>query len=111
MQPAGPRSFSAGLLGSGMAGDRGARHASRQAFVELKQTYLHALDGLAQAEWLRLQVRAAEAPVDLWLLRAPVFAALGGGQPEQRRRRQLLRRGLDSAFPDLDDPVSAFTAF
>ncbi|MDE2275238.1 MAG: hypothetical protein KGK09_02975 [Burkholderiales bacterium] len=112
MQPAGPRSFnSAGLLGSGASGDRNARYAARQAFVSLKQTYLQALDGVARAEWLRHQVRAAEEPVDLWLLRAPVFAALGGTEPERRQRRQLLRRGLDSVFPELDDPASAFTAF
>jgi hypothetical protein len=46
-------------------------------------------------------VRHAEEPVDLWLLRAPVFAALGGADPGYRQRRQQLRRGLDTIFPDL----------
>ena len=53
------------------------------------------------------QVRAAEEPVDLWLLRAPMFAALAGTAPDQRTRRQQLRRSLDSVFPDLEPP-SAF---
>ena len=93
-----------------MPGDRSAHLAARQAFVELKQTYLHAMQGASDVDWLRNLVRAAEEPVDLWLLRAPVFAALAGGTTEQRQRRQQLRRGLDSVFPDLDPP-SGFTPF
>lgn len=84
--------------------------AARQAFVDLKLTFMHALQGKPEAEWLRVQVRAAEEPVDLWLLRAPVFAALGGSSDEARQRRQQLRRGLDSVFPDLD-AASGFTFF
>lgn len=93
--------------GAGMPGDRGARIAARQAFVSLKLTFLEALEAQTGAEWLRVQVRAAEEPVDLWLLRAPVFAALAGVDGSLRSRRQLLRRGLDSMFPELDEP-SAF---
>ena len=104
MQHVSPRHFSPG---AGMPGDRSAHLAARQAFVELKQTYLHALQGTSDVDWLRSLVRAAEEPVDLWLLRAPVFAALAGGTLEQRQRRQQLRRGLDSVFPDLEPP-SAF---
>jgi hypothetical protein len=107
-----PRHFSpgAGLPGAGMPGDRGARMAARQAFVDLKLTFLHALQDAADADWLRAQVRAAEEPVDLWLLRAPVFAALSGTEPALRSRRQQLRRSLDSVFPDLE-PASSFTPF
>jgi len=65
------------------------------------------MQGTANVDWLLNLVRAAEEPVDLWLLRAPVFAALAGGTLEQRQRRQQLRRGLDSVFPDLEPP-SAF---
>lgn len=110
MQQVSPRHFSpgAGLPGAGMPGDRSARMAARQAFVELKQTFLQALHDSADVDWLRALVRAAEEPVDLWLLRAPVFAALAGGTLEQRQRRQQLRRGLDSVFPDLEPP-SAFS--
>lgn len=84
--------------------------AARRAFVDLKLTFLHALAGAADVDWLCAQVRAAEEPVDLWLLRAPVFAALAGGGPEQRLRRQQLRRGLDTIFPDLE-PASGFVSF
>jgi hypothetical protein len=96
--------------GAGLPGDRGARIAARQAFVSLKLTFLQALEPVAGAEWLRVQVRAAEEPVDLWLLRAPVFAMLTGVDAELRTRRQMLRRGLDSMFPDLDD-ASGFSPF
>lgn len=95
---------------AGLPGDRHARLAARQAFVDLKLTFLHALNGLPEADWLRTQVRACEEPLDLWLLRAPVFAALAGASNDARQRRQQLRRGLDSVFPDLDPP-SGFTPF
>jgi hypothetical protein len=112
MQAAAPRHFTpgAGLSGAGLPGDRQARMAARQAFVTLKQAFLQSLHDATGAEWLRHQVRGAEEPVDLWLLRAPVFAALAGTDAEQRSRRRQLRRGLDSMFPD-PDPASAFTPF
>jgi hypothetical protein len=101
MNYATPRDFTPG---AGMPGDRSAGLAARQAFVDLKKTYLHALSDVPGSDWLCAQVRAAEEPVDLWLLRAMVFAALQGASEERRTRRQLLRRGLDSMFPDLDTP-------
>jgi hypothetical protein len=107
MQVAAPRHFSPG---AGVPGDRSARLAARRAFVELKITFLHALADMPQARWLHAQVRSAEEPVDLWLLRAPVFAALDGVDPESRQRRRALRRGLDSVFPDLQ-AASAFMPF
>lgn len=107
MQIAAPRHFSPG---AGVPGDRSARLAARRAFVELKITFLHALADMPQARWLHAQVRSAEEPVDLWLLRAPVFAALDGVDPECRQRRRALRRGLDSVFPDLQ-PASAFMPY
>jgi hypothetical protein len=77
-----------------------------RAFVELKLTFLQALADLQDPrfEWLRSQVRGTEEPVDLWLLRAPVFAALSSPEPELRRRRQLVRRALDSVFHDSELP-------
>jgi hypothetical protein len=101
----GPRDFTPG---AGLPGDRQARIAARRAFVALKLTFLHALEDTPGTDWLRHQVRSAEEPVDLWLLRAPMFAALAGTDAALRGRRQLLRRGLDSVFPDLE-PASAFT--
>ncbi len=93
-----PRDFTPG---AGLPADRGARVAARQAFVSLKRSFLDALDTVPAAEWLRAQVRAAEEPVDLWLLRAPVFAALGRMDADSRIHRQRLHRSLDSIFPDL----------
>jgi hypothetical protein len=111
MQYPSPRDFTpATLRGAGMPGDRGARIAARQAFVDLKLTYLQALQEVPGTDWLRALARGAEEPVDLWLLRAPVFAALEGADPDRRSRRQLLRRGLDSVFPDLDEALSGFAS-
>jgi hypothetical protein len=112
MQHIAPRHFTpgAGLPGAGLPGDRGARMAARRAFVALKVTFLYALSDIPGSAWLHTQVRGAEEPEDLWLLRAPVFAALEGTDAEHRSRRQLLRRGLDSMFPDLD-PASGFASF
>jgi hypothetical protein len=89
---------------AGLPGDRQAHAAARRAFVDLKRTFMHALAGIDSIDWLQAQVRAAEEPVDLWLLRAPAFAALAGADAAVRQRRQQLRRGLDSVFPELDEP-------
>jgi hypothetical protein len=106
MQPqVAPRDFT---TGAGMPGDRGARLAARQAFASLKHSFLDALGAASGADWLRAQVRAAEEPVDLWLLRAPVYAVLCCMDTDCRLRRQSLRRSLDSMFPELDEP-SGFT--
>lgn len=108
-----PRCFGPSLAGlppadlSGLPGDRLAHAAARRAFVDLKLTFMHALADVPGVDWLKTQVRAAEEPVDLWLLRAPAFAALAGTDARARQRRQQLRRGLDSVFPDLDE-VSGF---
>ena len=88
--------------GIGMPGDRRACIAAQQAFEDLRRTYLHVLANAANAEGLRERVQRADEPVDLWLLRAPAFAALEGVGPEQRARRQLLRRSLDTVFPDME---------
>jgi hypothetical protein len=109
MHTVAPRQFGPALAGlvkpdlSGLPQDRQARAAARRAFVDLKRTFMHALDGLNGADWLLMQVRAAEEPVDLWLLRAPAFAALAGAGPQARQRRQRLRRSLDSVFAELDE--------
>ena len=115
MLPASPRHFvpSPGLPGAGLPSDRLAQLAARQAFVAMKSTFQQAVDDLADGhtEWLRHQVRAAEEPTDLWLLRAPIFAALAGSSAERRLRRHALRRSLESLFPDSEPPSSGFASF
>ena len=90
----------AALVGVGTPHDRQARLAARRAFVSLKQSYLLAIDSMAgaRAEWLRFQVRHAEEPADLWLLRAAVFESLPAR--ECRAERERLQRGIDSLFPN-----------
>jgi len=98
------------LAGVGTPHDRQARIAARRAFVNLKQTYLLAIDTVSgpRAEWLRFQVRHAEDPADLWLLRAAVFDAL----PAQacRNQRETLQRGIETLFPS-NGSNSGFAAF
>jgi len=84
----------------GLPADRSARIAARRAFVEMKLLFLRAVENLdhRKGAWLRAQVRSAEDPVDLWLLRGPLLAALR----EDDRTRSLrgeLYRNLDSTFP------------
>lgn len=87
------------LAGVGMPGDRMARMAARRAFLDLRQTYLRAIEPLPgpRADWLRHQVRRAQQPADLWMLRGAVFEAL----PAQnwRMQREHVQHGIDSMFP------------
>jgi len=109
-----PRHFmpSPGLPGVGLPHDRMARLAARQAFVDLKLSFLHAVADVegGDGDWLRRQVRSAEEPTDLWLLRARVFAALVGSGLDRRHRRNVLRRSLESLFPD-SEPPTGFGSF
>jgi hypothetical protein len=108
-----PRRFGhAGLPGAGLPHDRLARLAARRAFVGLKQDFMHAVAALddERGSWLRDQVRKAEQPEDLLLLRGHVFACLSGGDAGRVERRRMLRRTLDSQFPD-SAPRSGFMSF
>jgi hypothetical protein len=95
----------------GMPADRAARLAARKAFVEMKQIFIRAVEPLpaAKGAWLRQQVRAATDPMDLWLLRGPVLAALFQDDRSTRDLRAAIYRGLDDLFPDsqLDTPVDS----
>jgi len=90
------------LPGPGLPQERHARIAARRAFVELKHRFMVAVDALSgmRGDWLRYQVRQAHEPVDLWLLRGAVFAALDKRDESTRRTRHDLHRSLDSVFPD-----------
>jgi hypothetical protein len=102
----------AGLPGAGLPNDRLARIAARRAFVDLKQDFIHAVAALddERGDWLRDQVRKAEEPEDLLMLRGHVFACLTGHDASRTERRRKLRRSLDSLFPD-SAPRSGFMAF
>ena len=85
---------------AGMPAERAARIAARRAFVDMKQLFLRAVENLdhRKAEWLRGQVRVAEDPIDLWLLRGPLLAALREDDSTRALRAELYRT-LDSTFP------------
>ncbi len=88
--------------GGSVQRQRSARIAERCAFVEMKQRCIGAVAGVdgSRGAWLRHQVRQAQQPVDLWLLRGAVFAVLEGRDDDSRRTRLDLQRVLDSIFPD-----------
>ena len=106
-----PRHFlpDSALPGAGLPGDRMARLAARTAFVELKLGFIEAVSSLVgrDGDWLRQQVRHAEEPVDLWMLRGPLMDALGGPEPERRVARLRRRPSRGSLFPD----SAVFTGF
>lgn len=107
-----PRDYTAGAtLASKLGTARAASLTARRSFVALKLTYLEATAMLhgAESEWLREQVRTAEEPIDLWLLRAPLFASLAGHDPERRRLRQRLRRAIAALFGE-PQPTTAFAS-
>lgn len=109
-----PRQFElAGILpGVGLPHDRLARVAARRVFVDLKQQFQAAVAAIEgeRGQWLRAQVRGAEQPEDLMLLRGHVFACLAGDDDGRRHTRRTLRRTLDSLFPD-SAPRSGFASF
>ncbi len=92
---------SAVLPDPGLPQDRHARIAARRTFVDLKQQFMAAIESLdgMRGDWLRRQVRQAHEPVDLWMLRGAVFAALETQDEYSRRTRNDLNRVLDCAFP------------
>ena len=81
---------------------RSARIETRRAFVEMKQLFMRAVENLEHRKgaWLRAQVRAAEDPVDLWLLRGPLLSALREDDIATRTMRAALYRTLDRTFPE-----------
>ena len=81
---------------------RSARVESRRAFVEMKQLFMRAVENLEhrKAAWLRAQVRGAEDPIDLWLLRGPLLATLREDDVATRTMRAALYRSLDRTFPE-----------
>jgi hypothetical protein len=90
------------LPGPGLPQDRHARIAARRIFVDMKQRFMAAVEDLSgvRGDWLRYQVRQANEPVDLWLLRGVVFDALGHKDDYNRRTRDGLNSVLGTVFPD-----------
>ena len=87
---------------AGLPQDRSARIAARRAFVEMKLLFLRATGVLEdrKGQWLRQQVRLANDPVDLWLLRGPILASLCLDDSHHRALRAEMYRSLDSIFPE-----------
>ena len=87
---------------AGIPDPRSARIETRRAFVEMKHLFMRAVENLEHRKgaWLRAQVRAAEDPIDLWLLRGPLLATLREDDVATRTMRAALYRTLDRTFPE-----------
>jgi hypothetical protein len=87
---------------AGTPATRSARIESRRAFVEMKQLFMRAVENLEHRKgaWLRSQVRGAEDPIDLWLLRGPLLATLREDDVATRTMRAALYKSLDRTFPE-----------
>ena len=97
------------LQAFGMPGDRLARMAARQAFVEMKTSFMSAaaeIEGTTGA-LLQRQVRLASEVIELWRLRHALLTALPRDQASTDMHRRELRQQLDSAFPER----AGFTGF
>jgi hypothetical protein len=86
----------------GVPAARSARIESRRAFVEMKHLFMRAVENLEHRKgaWLRSQVRGAEDPIDLWLLRGPLLATLREDDVATRTMRAALYKSLDRTFPE-----------
>jgi hypothetical protein len=94
----------------GLPADRGTLAAAQRAFAQLKLSCMAALAHVPTERhpWLHREVHRAEEPLDLWMLRAPLLAALLGSKPELKHQRQLLRRALEAVFGDDGGPETAY---
>lgn len=112
MQNAAPRNFTAeaASLGAARPQARAARMAARRAFVEAKQRFMASVAHLEDepGRWLQHQIRQAQEPVDLWLLRSAVYRALTDGTPAGHTQRGELHRFLDTAFPGRSGRMTLF---
>jgi hypothetical protein len=92
---------------AGLPSDRAARMAARRTFVDMKQLFMRAVADLAgpKGMWLQHQVRLANDPHDLWVLRSALLVALHRQDDSASRQiRGEVYRGLDSGFADSVDP-------
>jgi hypothetical protein len=92
---------------AGLPSDRAARLAARRTFVDMKQLFMRAVADLSGPKglWLQHQVRLANDPHDLWVLRGALLVALHRQDNSTSRQiRGEVYRGLDSGFADSLDP-------
>lgn len=91
----------------GMPDERLARVAARQAFVEMKTSFMRAVAGIEGQHGAILQrkVRLSGEVIELWRLRHAVLDALPLDRAETAYHRQELQHQLDSAFPESGEPT------
>ena len=97
--------LAAWLGGTGLV-DRSERIAARRNFVHVKRCFMAAVEQVhgRRGQWLRHQVRQANEPVELWLLRGAVFDAVSARGPLAGHELPLeLQRALDGVMPGGDE--------
>lgn len=88
---------------AGQPHERRGRMVARRAFVELKLCFMRAA---AQApgetgQQLQQLVRQAAEPIELWLIRTAVLAALPADNNEAAQHAQAMREALAGVFPGI----------
>lgn len=101
--PGAPRNYTVGALRGSLPAEQMSRLSARKAFVDTKLVFMQVLSQInrhdAGVEWLRKQVRSAQMPEDLWLLRSAMYDALRSEGAQGAELRDLLRRSLDGLLP------------
>src|SRR5215510_3681831 len=90
------------------------RVAERRNFVHVKRCFMAAVERVdgRRGQWLRHQVRQANEPVDLWLLRGAVFDAVSARGPVAAHELRLeLQLALASVMPGGDEDYALLLAF
>lgn len=90
---------------AGRPDERRGRLAARRAFVDLKLIFMRAAADVRGETGQQLQqsVRQASEPIELWLMRSAVLAALlGDEEANLATHRQAMRDALAEAFPGVE---------
>lgn len=88
--------------------ERRGHLAARQAFVALKLCFTRAAAEAcgAAADELRQLVRQASEPIELWLLRGTLLAALPDDDDGRARQHRLaIEQALRRVYPSLASPL------
>lgn len=89
---------------AGRPDERRGRVAARRAFVALKLCFMRAAAEVTGETGLHLQqlVRQANEPIELWLIRSAVLAALMDDGEQLAEHRNAMREALAHAFPGVE---------
>lgn len=81
--------------------ERRGRSLARQAFVTLKLVFLRAAADISGelGQDLQRRIRQSSEPIELWIMRATVLAALAEDHPGRCEHAAAIRHALASVYP------------